>query len=54
MGIAVTALIGLSRVYLRVHWLSDVTSGWALGFSAFAAAAAIALLVAHFRDNPEP
>jgi membrane protein DedA with SNARE-associated domain/membrane-associated phospholipid phosphatase len=53
-GVAATALIGLSRVYLRVHWLSDVTSGWALGFSAFAAAAAIALLVAHFRDNPQP
>jgi undecaprenyl-diphosphatase len=53
-GVAATALIGLSRVYLRVHWLSDVASGWALGFSAFAAAAAIALLVAHFRDNPQP
>jgi undecaprenyl-diphosphatase len=53
-GVAATALIGLSRVYLRVHWLSDVASGWALGLSAFAAAAAIALLVAHFRDNPQP
>ena len=53
-GLAVTALIGLTRVYLRVHWLSDVTSGWALGFSAFAAAAAIALVVMHFRDNPRP
>ncbi len=53
-GFAVTALIGLTRVYLRVHWLSDVTSGWALGFSAFAAAAAIALVVTHFRDNLRP
>jgi undecaprenyl-diphosphatase len=53
-GVAVTALIGLTRVYLRVHWQSDVTAGWALGFSAFAAAAAIALLVAYFRDNPRP
>ena len=54
IGVAATALIGLTRVYLRVHWLSDVTSGWALGFSAFALAAAIALVVIHFRDNPRP
>jgi membrane protein DedA with SNARE-associated domain/membrane-associated phospholipid phosphatase len=53
-GIALTAVIGLTRVYLRAHWLSDVTSGWALGASAFALAAAIALLVSHFRDNPRP
>ena len=54
VGLALTALVGLTRVYLRVHWLSDVTSGWALGFSAFAAAAAVALIVTHFRDNPRP
>jgi membrane protein DedA with SNARE-associated domain/membrane-associated phospholipid phosphatase len=53
-GLVATAVIGLTRVYLNVHWLSDVSSGWALGFSAFAAAAAIALLVTHFRDNPRP
>ena len=53
-GLAATAVIGLTRVYLRVHWLSDVSAGWALGFSAFAGAAAIALLVKHFRDNPRP
>jgi undecaprenyl-diphosphatase len=50
-GIAVTAVIGLTRVYLRVHWLSDVSAGWALGFSAFAAAASIALITVHIRDN---
>jgi undecaprenyl-diphosphatase len=54
VGLAVTAVIGLTRVYLRVHWLSDVTSGWALGLSAFAGGAAIALVVIHFRDNPRP
>ena len=32
-GIALTALIGLTRVYLGVHYLSDVNAGWALGAS---------------------
>jgi len=51
-GIALTVLIGLTRVYLRVHWLSDVSGGWALGASAFAAVAAVLLVVSHIRDNP--
>jgi membrane protein DedA with SNARE-associated domain/membrane-associated phospholipid phosphatase len=51
-GIVLTVLIGLTRVYLRVHWLSDVSSGWALGVSCYALAAAVVLVVAHIRDNP--
>jgi undecaprenyl-diphosphatase len=33
MGVAVmlTLLIGLSRVYLGVHWPSDVLAGWCIG-----------------------
>lgn len=50
-GIAVAALAGLSRAYLRVHYLSDVTAGWGLGVSAFALAAAVTLVIRHFRNN---
>jgi undecaprenyl-diphosphatase len=50
-GVGLAALIGLSRVYLGVHYLSDVSAGWALGASAFALCAAIALVVAQLRQN---
>jgi undecaprenyl-diphosphatase len=46
-GIALTALVGLSRVYLNVHYLSDVSGGWGLGVSAFSLCAAIAIVVTH-------
>jgi membrane-associated phospholipid phosphatase len=51
-GIALTALVGLTRAYLRVHWLSDVTAGWALGVSCFAAVAILMLVAGHIRHNP--
>jgi membrane protein DedA with SNARE-associated domain/membrane-associated phospholipid phosphatase len=51
-GIFLTALIGLTRVYLRVHWMSDVSAGWALGVSCFTAVAAVVLVISHIRDNP--
>jgi len=50
-GIALTALVGLSRVYLDVHYLSDVSAGWALGATAFSLCAAVALIISTIRQN---
>jgi membrane protein DedA with SNARE-associated domain/membrane-associated phospholipid phosphatase len=56
-GIAVTALVGLSRVYLGVHYMSDVNTGWALGAAAFSLCATVALVIAttrSIRGAPHP
>ena len=50
-GIVLTALVGLSRVYLSVHYLSDVSAGWALGAAAFSFCAAVALVISTVRQN---
>jgi membrane-associated phospholipid phosphatase len=50
-GAVLAAAIGLSRVYLRVHYLSDVTGGWALGLAAFSLCGAVALIVDYLRQN---
>ncbi len=53
-GILLTVAIGLTRVYLGVHFMSDVSGGWGLGVCAFALATVAAVIVSHIRHNPEP
>lgn len=31
--VAIAALVGISRLYLDVHWTTDIIAGWALGAS---------------------
>jgi undecaprenyl-diphosphatase len=50
-GFALAVVVGLTRVYLGVHYLSDVSSGWALGAAAFAACGGVAMVVRHLRQN---
>jgi membrane protein DedA with SNARE-associated domain/membrane-associated phospholipid phosphatase len=51
IALAITAVVGASRVYLRAHWASDVSGGWGLGVGIFATLAAIALVVEYIRHN---
>jgi undecaprenyl-diphosphatase len=50
-ALVLAAAIGLSRIYLRVHYWSDVAGGWGLGAGVFGLCAAIALIVAYLRHN---
>jgi len=51
VALAVAVVVGLSRIYLRVHYWSDVAGGWALGAAILGAGAAAALTVERIRHN---
>jgi membrane protein DedA with SNARE-associated domain/membrane-associated phospholipid phosphatase len=50
-GLAAGVLIGLSRIYLRVHYASDVGGGWAVGLGVFSTCGCIALVVHYLRNS---
>lgn len=51
-AVVLCLLIGASRLYLGVHYLSDVLGGFGLGASIYALCGIVALVVTHLRDNP--
>ena len=53
-AIVLAAVIGLSRVYLRAHYLTDVIAGWGMAAALFSSCAIVGLVVAAVRHNGEP
>jgi len=53
LAVLVAVAIGLSRVYLRVHYWSDVAAGWGMGAAILGFVGAIALVVARVRHNQD-
>lgn len=51
VAIALAIVVGLTRIYLRAHWFSDVAGGWGAGAMCFALAGIAALVVGYLRES---
>jgi membrane protein DedA with SNARE-associated domain/membrane-associated phospholipid phosphatase len=49
-GSAIAIAVGLTRIYLRAHWFSDVAGGWGLGAMCFSLAGMAALVIGYLRS----
>jgi undecaprenyl-diphosphatase len=54
VGLSLAVAGGLTRIYLRVHWFSDVAGGWGLAAMCFALAGMVALIAGYVRDAHGP
>jgi membrane protein DedA with SNARE-associated domain/membrane-associated phospholipid phosphatase len=50
-AIVLAAAIGLSRVYLRAHFLTDVVAGWGMAAALFSICGIVGLIVSAVRHN---
>jgi undecaprenyl-diphosphatase len=53
-AVAIAVVVGLTRVYLRAHYLSDVEGGWGVAVAIFALLGLVAVVVGHLRQNEPP
>jgi undecaprenyl-diphosphatase len=51
VALVLAAAVGVTRLYLRVHYLSDVLAGWGGAAAIFALCGALALVIGHVRNN---
>ena len=51
VAIAIAIVVGLSRIYLRAHYLSDVVGGWGLGAAIFGLCGLAVLVIGYVRNN---
>jgi undecaprenyl-diphosphatase len=54
IAIAIAVVVGITRVYLRAHYLSDVNGGFGLAATIFGLCGLVALVAGHVRQNGEP
>jgi membrane protein DedA with SNARE-associated domain/membrane-associated phospholipid phosphatase len=53
-AVVLAVVIGLTRVYLRAHYLSDVEGGWGVAVAIFGGLGVVALVVGRLRHNGRP
>ena len=51
VAIVIAIAVGVTRIYLRAHYLSDVVGGWGLGAALFALCGSAALVIGYVRNN---
>jgi membrane-associated phospholipid phosphatase len=51
VAIVIAAAVGLSRVYLRAHYISDVVGGWSMASAVYALCAVTMLVIVYVRNN---
>jgi membrane protein DedA with SNARE-associated domain/membrane-associated phospholipid phosphatase len=51
VAMVIAIAVGLSRIYLRVHYLSDVVAGWGLGAAIFSLCGIAVLVIGYVRNN---